>query len=134
MIFHLNRHTFLSLLGTLTEQQLGRKKDTNCPPFNPCLHAVFHTLVAIATTDQGLQPQQRHASPSTSMQMHLQTEVIVGFECGGGERELIFTIAVLEQIKYQLKYHQGCCKHSRPVASNFWLVRPGSGCGLWLIN
>ena len=23
---------------------------------------------------------------------------------------------------------------SRPVASKFWLVRPGSGCGLWLIN
>ena len=22
----------------------------------------------------------------------------------------------------------------RPVASKFWLVRPGSGCGLWLIN
>ena len=22
----------------------------------------------------------------------------------------------------------------RPVASNFWLVRPGSGCGLWLLN
>ena len=23
---------------------------------------------------------------------------------------------------------------TRPVASKFWLVRPGSGCGLWLIN
>ena len=21
-----------------------------------------------------------------------------------------------------------------PVASKFWLVRPGSGCGMWLIN